>query len=199
MGLLTLEVFDAVHIDQKTSIVTAELAVFEAEKAAAFERGVQEGIAQGQGCVIEELTAGRTLLRSWQDGNHAIAQEARAQLLKSLQPLLEGIVASVLPVAARASLVPLAVESILDMAGGALPDRFTIQMNPEDFAEVSRFYPSPENQEFKLVENEAISAGQYALLFEDREGLLDIPRLQQELLNLIRAFFSLDGTRGHDG
>lgn len=199
MSILMLEVFDNLQNSANSTIVSAELETFEAEKTAAYERGYQEGLCEGQGRLAIDSERIRATLAAFQEHQGKAVHDLRQELLQALEPLLEGLVGSVLPMAARASLVPLAVEAILDMTSGALPNHFSIAVSAEEFDLFSAHFNIEETSDFEIVQSDALIAGQYGLRFDDREGLLDIPRLQKELLNLIRAFFSLDDTRGQHG
>ena len=199
MSMLMLEVFDNLQSRANSTTVSAELAVFEAEKTAAYERGYQEGLCEGQGRLAIDAEQIKSTLAAFQAQQVRVVHDLRHELLQALEPLLEGLVGSVLPMAARATLVPLAVEAILDMTSGALPSHFSIAVSAEEFELFSEHFNIKETDDFEIVQSDALNVGQYALHFDDREGLLDIPRLQKELLNLIRAFFSLDDMRGQHG
>ena len=170
-------------------MVTAPLAAFEAEKAAEYERGFQAGFAAALHEREQDLQEGRQLLALWQEGESRQFSAIRSALLAQMQPLFEAVIANVLPMAARLSLLPLAVEHLLTQVQNELPQSLCLALHSQDYEAIAPFISDPA---ITLVQDDSLLRGRYGLRFQEIEATFDIERLCAEINEMIRAFFAME-------
>ena len=111
MPMPKLEVFDVDAPQKQTSgMVVTQLGAIEEAKLAAYEQGYKAGWDDAAAAQSEDQTRIRAdLARNLQQLSFTY-QEARAHILKAVEPLLEEMVNRRLPDTARETLAPLVLE-----------------------------------------------------------------------------------------
>lgn len=197
MRHIILEVFDQAMMAQnaQSAVISASLEAFEEEKRLEYLRGRQEGYNEAMQTGQFGRQQGHELLMSWLSQEASQAKEIRHILLQQMRPLFEGVIENVLPMAAKISLVPLAVDHLLTRVQAEVPDKIYLSVHPEDFAEIEPFIMEAS---IELIKDEGLMRGRYGLKFDDLEATFDIGRVCHEVTELIRAFFAIEPERGCD-
>ena len=118
-------------------------------------------------------------------------QEARAHLLKSLAPLIAGMVGKLLPDVARASLAPMVLEQVMPMAETLTDAPVTILLHPRAREAVETLLLDAPGLPVTLIEDRNLGEGQVYLKSTTEETLIDLDRATTEITAAIRGFFEL--------
>jgi flagellar assembly protein FliH len=192
MPMPKLEVFE-VSSTAKTSstMVTTEIAAIEEAKLAAYEQGYKAGWDDAAAAQSEDQTRIRAdLARNLQQLSFTY-QEARAHVLKSLEPLLTEIVGRLLPETARETLAPLVLERTMPLAEDLGDQPMTLVLNPAVRAAVEGLIEQATGLPLVVQEEPTLSEGQVYLRLGEVEAKVDLTRVTAEITAAVRGFFSL--------
>ena len=114
---LRLEVFETFDIPDGPALMTPEQ--IEDIRLSAYERGYLAGWEDGGTQVDADASVRRSAIERQIDSLSFTYLEAQGHILKALRPVFESMVATVLPEAARASVVPVLIEALLPLAQAA--------------------------------------------------------------------------------
>ena len=183
-----LESFEGAARDESGSAGLSELA-FEEEKLEAFERGYQAGwddSVKAQSDETVRVTSDFTNnLRELSFTYH----EAHSHVLKSLKPLIENIVHSVLPRVAGKSLAAQIAEQVGEVASSETGG-VEIAVAPANVVAVQAMLPDQPGYPLAVRADAAIGEGQAFLNFGDQERLIDYDEVLTGVTSAIDAFFN---------
>jgi flagellar assembly protein FliH len=187
-----LEVFEPAGQPKKPStLVTTEIAAIEEAKLAAYESGYKAGWDDAAAAQTEDQTRiGADLARNLQQLSFTY-QEARAHILKALEPLLTEIVGRLLPETARETLAPLVLEQVMPMAEELADQPVVLVLNPAVRAPVERLIEQATGLPLTIEEEPTLGEGQVYVRLGGAEAKVDLTRVTAEIAAAVRAFFSL--------
>ncbi len=192
MPMPRLEVFEPAGQPKKPStLVTTEIAAIEEAKLAAYESGYKAGWDDAAAAQTEDQTRiGADLARNLQQLSFTY-QEARAHILKALEPLLTEIVGRLLPETARETLAPLVLEQVMPMAEELADQPVVLVLNPAVRAPVERLIEQATGLPLTIEEEPTLGEGQVYVRLGGAEAKVDLTRVTAEIAAAVRAFFSL--------
>lgn len=196
------------HLEEFSDPLTVEASVpgeagdeDEGVRLAAYEEGYGAGwedaiTAQNDARAEREAEVARHL-QALSFGYH----EARQHLLHAIEPLLQGIAASVLPAVARQVLAPMIAEALLPLAERMADAPITLRIAPGCRISIERMLAGPgQDLPFQIIEDSALSGGQAMIDAGQAELRIDLDASIATILSLIQDFFDNQQTeRAHAG
>lgn len=161
----------------------------EDQKLEAFERGYKAGwddAAKAQ--TDDRKTVTSDLAANLHDLSFTY-NEAHFQMVKSLKPFLENIVASLLPDIARNSLGPQIVEQLGAVAEAAAGVQVELVVAPANGDAVRAMVEAQANMPVSIVEEASLAPGQAFLRFGDSEREINQPEVLDGIRKAVDAFF----------
>jgi flagellar assembly protein FliH len=190
--VLMLEDFDRSIPEQDTLSQAPESLPGYAE---GFRSGREAGLAEA-GATQDRLTA--LLADRFADISFTQA-EARAHVLAALRPLFTAVTGKLLPQAAQASLAPYVAEALIEAAAADTRSPVALLVAPE-VAEVVRAVAERQAGNPVIIEaNPGLGAGEVLIRSSERETMLDIDRLVEELQGALGALFVGENRRERHG
>lgn len=192
MPMPKLEVFETDgRRKQNSTLVTTEIGAIEEAKLAAYEQGYKAGWDDAASAQSDDQTRiGADLAHSLQALSFTY-QEARAHILKALEPLLTEMVNRLLPDMARETLAPLVLEQVMPMAEDLADHPVTLVLNPAVRSPVEGLVAQATGLPLTLEEEPSLPEGQVYLRMGGAEAKVDLTRVTQEVSAAVRDFFSL--------
>lgn len=192
MPMPKLEVFEPDgRRKQNSTLVTTEIGAIEEAKLAAYEQGYKAGWDDAASAQSDDQTRiGADLAHSLQALSFTY-QEARAHILKALEPLLTEMVNRLLPDMARETLAPLVLEQVMPMAEDLADHPVTLVLNPAVRGPVEGLVAQATGLPLTLEEEPSLPEGQVYLRMGGAEAKVDLTRVTQEVSAAVRDFFSL--------
>jgi flagellar biosynthesis/type III secretory pathway protein FliH len=196
MPPLRLEVFETAAEPARTTVVT-DLSALEEARLAAYEQGYTAGWDDAAAAQADnQALLGAEIARNLQ----ALAftyQEARAHVLRAIEPLLVQMAERVLPDMARAALAPMIVETLRPLAEGLADTPVVLVVNaaarPAVEALIERAGALP-----VTVETEpTLGEGQAHLRLGQTETRIDLDRAVTDIAAAVRGFFDLNQETRH--
>lgn len=192
MPMPKLEVFEPDGRRKPNStLVTTEIGAIEEAKLAAYEQGYKAGWDDAASAQTDDQTRiGADLAHSLQALSFTY-QEARAHILKALEPLLTEMVHRLLPEMARETLAPLVLEQVMPMAEDLADHPVTLVLNPAVRDAVGGLVAQATGLPLTLEEEPSLPEGQVYLRMGGAEAKVDLTRVTQEVCAAVHDFFSL--------
>ncbi|WP_395542528.1 flagellar biosynthesis protein [Neotabrizicola sp. sgz301269] len=192
MPMPKLEVFEPDGRRKPNStLVTTEIGAIEEAKLAAYELGYKAGWDDAASAQTDDQTRiGADLAHSLQALSFTY-QEARAHILKALEPLLTEMVHHLLPEMARETLAPLVLEQVMPMAEDLADHPVTLVLNPAVRDAVGGLVTQATGLPLTLEEEPSLPEGQVYLRMGGAEAKVDLTRVTQEVCAAVHDFFSL--------
>lgn len=186
---LRLEVFETPDtLDGPALLMPEEL---EDLRLNAYERGYVAGWEDGSQQAMGERDQSRAAVERTAEQLAFTYHEARGHVLKALEPLFVAMVETVLPRAARASVVPLALEQLMPLAHATAEAPLVLRVPPgrrDDFrAALSGVVLPP----LDIVETEDLAEGQAAFAFGPAETCIDLTHASLAIGQAIETFYSI--------
>ncbi|MCA8878633.1 MAG: flagellar biosynthesis protein [Rhodobacteraceae bacterium] len=167
----------------------------EEQRLAAFEDGYQAGWDD----------AARALSESHQKLSADLAQnlgdlaftfhEARAHVLKGVEPLLRQMVSRILPDVARHALPGLVVEMLDDMVKTSASAPVILKVSPESRAEIEAVLPTKPGFPLEVREEPTLAEGQVFIRTGEVEQAVDLTAALTEIEAAVDDFFNLNDER----
>lgn len=168
-------------------IITDE--AMEEQRLQAFENGYKAGwddASKAHG--TEQSHISSDLARNLQDLSTTF-QDAKAALMKEIQPLLETIVTTLLPRLAEATMAPRIVEEmtnlIREVGGGAL----VVSVAPGTSARLQDILDEDQPVSVSFQEDPTLGNGQAFLRIGDRERMVDLDGAIESIAAVITNYF----------
>lgn len=186
---LRLEVFETPDtLDGPALLMPEEI---EDLRLNAYERGYVAGWEDGSQQAGSDREQRRAAVERVAEQLAFTYHEARGHVLKSLEPLFVAMVETVLSRAARASVVPLALEQLLPLAHATAEAPLVLRVPPgqrEDFrAALSGLVLPP----LDILETGDLVEGQAAFAFGPAETRIDLSHATEAIGRAIDAFYSI--------
>lgn len=188
--LLKLEVFETVEPHKKATVVT-DIGALEEARLAAYEQGYSAGWEDASNATSEDQTRiGADLARSIQALGFTY-HEARMHVLRAIGPLLQEMVARLLPEMAREALAPVVLETLMPMAEIMADAPVSIVMNPAVRPAIEALLERATGLPLTVIEEPTLGEGQVYLRLGDTETHVDLDRATAEIAAAVRGFFGL--------
>ena len=161
----------------------------ETDQGDQYEIGYKAGWDDAVSAQIQDSSSiGAELARNLQDLSFTYV-EAHTNMVKSLRPLLENLVATVLPDLARQSFVPTIVDQLSNLAKSAVHTEVLLLVHPSKETAVANL--ADQDYGFPLVirPEETVGEGQAILRFSNRETEIDIPAALAKVTSAVEGFF----------
>lgn len=168
-------------------------------RLAAYEQGYTAGWEDAGAARQDERSQTEdAVARSLQTLSFTLA-EARTQVLLSLRPLLDAIVAQLLPVLAQAAIGPVVRDALMPLAEEMADTPATLHLNPASRAAVEALLPPPSALPVTVLEDPALTPGQVVLSFGAAGARVDLDAASAAIDKAIRDYFDLLPSERHHG
>lgn len=196
---LQLEVFETPEITAEAPVITLDAIVFEEAKLTAYDKGYRAGWddavqahSDGQDAISAELARNfKTLGFTF--------QEARGHVLQSIRPLLNEMVARLLPEIARDTIAPIALQVLMPLADAATDAPMELVIHPSARAAVEHLLAAAHNLPVTLIEETSLGEGQAFLRLAGSETQIDLDSAIKDISAAIRNFYDLPERMSHHG
>lgn len=125
-------------------------------------------------------------------------QEARQNVLQSLEPLLTEITHRLLPAMARETLAPLVLEAVMPLAETLADAPITLRVAPGARAEVERMLGDAVGLPCRIIVDDGLTAGCVLIASDRAELRVDIDSAVAAITQAIRDFFVVSRTEMAD-
>jgi flagellar assembly protein FliH len=188
---LRLQVFEDAPAAGARTVVT-DLGAMEEARLASYELGYTAGWDDAVAAQSQDQSRLRAELAHNLQSLAFTYHEARAHVLRAVEPLFDTMLSRILPELARASLVPRILETLRPLAAEAagMPIRLTIA--PAARAAVDAALAAAPALPVEIVEEETLGEGQAFLRLGSGETRLDLDRAVADITAAVRGFFDLN-------
>ncbi len=186
---LKLPIFDTEPKPVKTDTVVLDRVALEDEKLAAYEKGYKNGWDDASAATADEQSRIRAdFARNLQTLSFTY-HEARASILKSVEPLLLQVVTQLLPEIARESLAPAVLEALMPLAEKMADAPVTLVINPACRAAVEGVLTQATGLRIEVQEEPTLGEGQAFLRLGTVEAHVDLDQATADIAAAVRGFF----------
>lgn len=186
---LRLEVFETLEIPEGPAMMMPEQ--IEDIRLSAYERGYLAGWEDGSAQVDADANARRTSIERQVESLSFTYHEARGHVLKALRPVLEAMIVCVLPVAARASVVPVLIETLLPLAQASAEAPVLLRLprgaRPGFTAAIEGLVMPP----LDIQETDDLADGQAEFVFGAAETRVDLTHAADLVGRAIDTFYEI--------
>lgn len=193
MMALRLELFETEPPDGPTTIVT-DIGTIEQAKLTAYEQGYAAGWDDGVAAQSEDQTRLRADLARSLQGLSFTYQEARAHVLKALEPLIESMLSRLLPVAAQSALAPMVIDTLRPLAAELAEAPVLLYINPAVRPAVASVLSGGDALPVTLVDEPMLGEGQAVLRLGQIESRVDLDAAMAAVAEAVRQFFQMSQT-----
>ena len=198
MSFLRLEVFE-VNQDSSNSTIVTDQTALEEVGLASYEQGYSAGWEDAVAAQNDEKAKLSADLAYNLQALSFTYHEARAHILKSLEPLLTAILAQVLPEIAKAGLPTVIQKAILPLADQAADTPIDLLFNPAARSAIEAFFSNGNGPPINLVEEPTLGEGQVFLRFGESETRIDLDGAVAEMKAALNDFFTLYSMDSQNG
>lgn len=191
--VLRLEVFDNVSgsAPGQAETVVLDTVALEEAKLASYESGYSAGWEDAASAQAEDRArVSSDLARSLQSLSFTY-HEARAHILKAVDPLLREVVGRLLPVIARDALAPIVLDALMPLAEELVDAPIVIVLNPAARPAVEDLLAQATGLPLTLQEEPTLGEGQVYLKLGDVEREVNLDRAIAQISAAVRGFFDL--------
>lgn len=187
--VLRLEVFETDQPSAAGNTVVLDTMLLEETKLGAYDSGYAAGWEDATAAQSDDQNRVRAdLARNLQSLGFTY-HEARAHVLKALEPLLHQITGQVLPELARDALAPMILEILMPMAEKMADTPITLVLNPAARPAVEALLEQATGLPMTLQEEPSLSEGQIYLRLGAVETQVNLDRAIAEITAAVRGFF----------
>lgn len=187
---LRLELFETEPPEGPTTIVT-DIGTIEQAKLTAYEQGYAAGWDDGIAAQSEDQTRLRADLGRSLQGLSFTFHEARAHVLRAIEPLIESMLSRLLPVAARGALVPMVIETLRPLASELADAPVAIYIHPAVRPAVASVLSEGDALPVTLVDEPMLGEGQAVLRLGQIEARVDLDAALAAVAEAVRQFFQM--------
>ena len=178
---------------KRADVVVLDISALEEAKLAAFDNGYRAGWDDAADAQTgDQARIGADLGRNLQTLGFTY-QEARAHVLRAVEPLLLEIVGKLLPELARESLAPMLLETLMPLAEGLADAPITVVLNPLARAAVEALLVQATGLPLTIVEEPTLGEGQAYLRLGATETNVDLNTATEQIAAAVRDFFDNPG------
>ena len=187
--VLRLEVFETDQPSAAGNTVVLDTMLLEETKLGAYDSGYAAGWEDATAAQSEDQNRVRAdLARNLQSLGFTF-HEARAHVLKALEPLLRQITGQLLPELAREALAPMILEILMPMAEKMADTPIALVLNPAARPAVESLLEQATGLPMTLQEEPSLSEGQIYLRLGAAETQVNLDRAIAEIAAAVRGFF----------
>lgn len=190
--VLRLEVFENEEPGAAPETVVLDTSALEEARLASYDSGYAAGWEDATAAQSGDQSRVRADLARNLQALSFTFQEARAHVLRGMQPLLEAVVGKLLPELARETLGAIVLDSLMPMAEGLADAPVTIVLNPAVRAAVEPLIAEATGLPLTIEEETSLSEGQVYLRFGTVETRIDLDRAIADIAATMRGFFDLN-------
>jgi hypothetical protein len=184
---IRLEVFETLAETGAPLVLTPE--EVEEIRLNAYERGYNAGWDDaGKQAEEEERTRRAEVERQLQQLSFTY-HEVRGHMLRALQPVFAELLSVVVPEAARTSVVPLAAEQLLKLAGTVTQTPVTLRIAPGTRPDFEAALDGLVLPPLRIVETEEMVPLQTAIAFDQQETQIDLAAVAEQLRAAIDRYY----------
>lgn len=191
MSALRLEVFEDLSRQAGGSRLSLEQGALEEAKLASYEQGYAAGWEDAAAAQSEDQARLRADIARNLQALGFTYHEARVHVLRSIEPLLTGMVTRLLPATAKAALGPMVHETLLPLADGLAETPITLVLNPASRIAVEAFLAEVDSFPLTVVEESSLGEGQVYLRLGDAEARINLDAAIAAISAAVRGFFTL--------
>ena len=189
--MLRLEVFESEFRGALPDTVVLDTMALEEAKLGSYDAGYSAGWEDAAAAQTDGQSQIKAdLARNLQSLGFTY-QEARMHVLRSIEPLLQEMVARLLPELARETLAPVVLEVLMPMAEKLADAPVTLVLNPAARAAVEALLEQATGMPLTVIEEPSLGEGQVYLRMGGAEISVDLDRATAEITAAVRGFFDL--------
>ena len=190
---LKLEVFETADRPKRADLVMLDISALEEAKLASFDTGYRAGWDDAAAAQTgDQSRISADLGRNLQSLGFTY-QEARAHVLKAVEPLLLEIVGKLLPELARSTLAPMLLETLMPLAEGLADAPITLVLNPAARPVVAALLEQATGLPLTIIEEPTLGEGQAWLRLGATETHVDLDGATEQIAAAVRSFFDIPG------
>lgn len=186
---LRLEVFEAPEIPDSPALMLPDQ--IEDIRLAAYERGYLAGWEDAGKREEADAALGRAAIQRTVERLDFTYHDARGHLLEALRPLFQAMLATVLPVAVRASLIPLVIETLMPLATATADRPITLRVPPGQKAGFEAAFQGLVLPPLDIVESPDLVEGQAEFVFGGEETRIDLSHSASLVGAAIAQFYQI--------
>lgn len=190
---LRLELFESDQPTGPTTVVT-DIATIEQAKLTAYEQGYAAGWDDGVAAQAEDQTRLRADLARSLQGLAFTYQEARAHVLRSLEPLIEAMLSRLLPAVAQSALAPMVLETLRPLAAELAEAPVVLYVHPAVRPAITALLSDNEALPVALVDEPMLGEGQAVLRLGQIEARIDLDATMKAVAEAVNQFFQMSQT-----
>lgn len=160
-------------------------------KLAAYERGYVAGWEDADRQTEREASTRRAAVERQLEALSFTYHEARGHVMRAIEPVLRSIVETVVPEAARASVIPEVIAQLLPLAQTASEAPVTLRIvqgsRPAFEAALTGLVLPP----LEICESASLAPGQAEIAFEQQETRVDYTSAAERLCSAIDRFYQI--------
>ncbi|KPQ06423.1 MAG: flagellar assembly protein FliH [Rhodobacteraceae bacterium HLUCCA12] len=160
-------------------------------KLAAYERGYVAGWEDAERQAGQEGRDRRAAVERQLEGLSFTYHEARGHVLRALEPVLDAMLATIVPEAARASIVPEVIGQILPLAHDASEAPVTLQIGPGMRAEFDAALRGLVLPPLDIRESPDLRPEQAEIAFDTRLTRVDLSHAAEALRGAIARYYQI--------
>lgn len=164
----------------------------ETNKLAAFEQGYKAGWDDANKAQTEESQALSADLEANLRDLSFTFHEAKAHVLKGVEPLIKDMIATVLPATAKASLPNMVAEFLQKLTENATSGPILLVCASETLPLIEGFVPEDPGFPLQFQEDNSLTSGQVFLRFGSQEQLIDLAGAIEQIETIVADFFALN-------
>lgn len=190
MAQLRLEVFEVATVHEPATVVT-DLNAIEEARLASYEQGYTAG---WEDCVTAQTDEKGQMAADLAHNLQSLSftyHEARAHILKAIEPLLVDLVAQLLPSVAKSALAPAVLTALVPLSATAADGPIRVMFNPTIRDVIEPLIKQSKGPPLLLVEETTLGAGQVFLQLGESEVRVDLDGAIAEIKLAVNDFFNL--------
>ncbi len=181
MSALKLEVFETPQAASSTTVVT-DVGALEETKLASYEQGYSAGWEDATAAQAGDQTQIRAdLARNLQTLSFTY-HDARAHVLRAIEPVFEKVLLQILPEMAREAIAPMVLETLMPLTETMADAPVSLVLNPASRMAVEGLLEQATGLPITITEEPSLGAGQVYLRLGATETQIDLDRVTSEIL-----------------
>lgn len=166
-------------------------AAFEEMKLDAYERGYVAGWEDSERQAERDALERRAALERQVEALTFTYHDARGHVLRAMEPVLSAMLETVIPEAARATLIPEVVAQLLPLAQGRSEVPVTLRIPEGTRAEFEATLAGLVMPPLEILESAELGPGQAELAFDHKETRVDLAEAADALRGAISRFYQI--------
>lgn len=189
MPPLKLEVFESPSQRGKGQTVVMDSAAIEETRLQSYESGYSAGWEDATAATQDDQARISSELANNLQQMAFTFQEARAHILKSVQPVLTQLCTQLLPPLSRAVLAPVVLDTIMPLIDDLADTPVHVRLNPAARPAVERLLSQAAGLPLVIAEEPTLGEGQVYLRLGEVEHRINLDRAVAQLTRAVHDFF----------